>query len=387
MPAMTDRPSSPLIEIGGSRRIIEPAATLARVEPHFERLGLTRLADVTGLDRIGIDVWLAIRPNARSLSGGQGKGATRAAAQASAVMETVESWHAERVEADDVASYQALGAAAISPRELDRGPHFGRWSATDDLAWVWGVDMFTGNGVAVPHQTVSLDLTIPGARPLRSSSNGLASGNDTHEARLHGLYELIERESERRWRSGSMEQMLDSVVDVDDVADRVPAAGALIDKMRSADCHVVMFDLTGPSRLATYQCIVADRVREFRPLVADGTGTHGLPEIALMRAITEAAQSRATLIAGSRDDKPRGIYAGARVRPSNDHPPPPAKRFDADVVPIRSDDLEAEICEVLERLTKLGVHRAAACDLATGELDVAVSRVVVPNYLLPAGPT
>lgn len=40
----------------------------------FDRYGITRAADVTGLDRIGILVALAVRPNPRSVSVSQGKG-------------------------------------------------------------------------------------------------------------------------------------------------------------------------------------------------------------------------------------------------------------------------------------------------------------------------
>jgi ribosomal protein S12 methylthiotransferase accessory factor len=53
-------------------RAVEPAATLARVKRHFAPLGITRIANVTGLDCIGIPVVNVVRPNARSLSVSQG---------------------------------------------------------------------------------------------------------------------------------------------------------------------------------------------------------------------------------------------------------------------------------------------------------------------------
>ena len=55
--------------IAGTHRTRAPADTFAaysRWMPHF---GITRLANVTGLDRIGLPVYVAIRPNARSLAG------------------------------------------------------------------------------------------------------------------------------------------------------------------------------------------------------------------------------------------------------------------------------------------------------------------------------
>lgn len=54
--------------IAGTHRTRAPADTFAaysRWMPHF---GITRLANVTGLDRIGLPVYVAIRPNARSLA-------------------------------------------------------------------------------------------------------------------------------------------------------------------------------------------------------------------------------------------------------------------------------------------------------------------------------
>src|SRR6185295_13174400 len=76
---------------------ILPRETLARVQPFLAKMGITRLANVTGLDTIGIPVVLACRPNSRSLAVSQGKGLDLDAAKASAVMETAESYHAENI--------------------------------------------------------------------------------------------------------------------------------------------------------------------------------------------------------------------------------------------------------------------------------------------------
>src|SRR5687767_1535681 len=64
--------------------------TVARMRSEFGRFGITRLAQVTGLDQIGIPVWMAVRPNARTLAVCQGKGLDDASAQASAIMEAAE---------------------------------------------------------------------------------------------------------------------------------------------------------------------------------------------------------------------------------------------------------------------------------------------------------
>jgi hypothetical protein len=57
----------------GTHRVVSPAATLARLLPLLPSMGITRLANVTGLDTIGIPVVMAVRPNGRALSVAQGK--------------------------------------------------------------------------------------------------------------------------------------------------------------------------------------------------------------------------------------------------------------------------------------------------------------------------
>ncbi|MFD2442135.1 hypothetical protein ACFSS8_22245 [Paracoccus kondratievae] len=60
----------------GTHRTVPPAQTLARLTALMPAIGITRLANLTGLDRIGLPVTMACRPNARSLVVAQGKGWT-----------------------------------------------------------------------------------------------------------------------------------------------------------------------------------------------------------------------------------------------------------------------------------------------------------------------
>ena len=81
----------------GSHRVRLPRATLADLLPHLPFYGITRLADLTGLDRVGVPVWSAVRPRTRSLSVSQGKGIDATQAEVSAVVEAIELWCAERI--------------------------------------------------------------------------------------------------------------------------------------------------------------------------------------------------------------------------------------------------------------------------------------------------
>jgi ribosomal protein S12 methylthiotransferase accessory factor len=71
--------------------------TRALLEPLLEQYGITRTADVTHLDGIGLPVVQAIRPDATTLKVSSGLGPSADDAWVSAVMESLELWHAEHV--------------------------------------------------------------------------------------------------------------------------------------------------------------------------------------------------------------------------------------------------------------------------------------------------
>src|SRR4051812_49014900 len=81
----------------GTHRLIHPEETLSRLSAHLHALGITRVANVTGLDCIGIPVVMVCRPNSRSLATSQGKGLTLASAKVSGIMESIELQHAEQI--------------------------------------------------------------------------------------------------------------------------------------------------------------------------------------------------------------------------------------------------------------------------------------------------
>jgi ribosomal protein S12 methylthiotransferase accessory factor len=190
----------------GTDRLVAPEVTLERLGPHLAALGITRVANITGLDVIGLPVVMACRPNSRSLSVSQGKGLTLAAAKASALMETIESYHAERVarplllgSADEL---RAAGHRVVDTAVLPAG-RSGPFRPGAPALWVSGEDLATGEGVLVPHDAVHTDYTYEArfaTGMLDISSNGLASGNSIEEAISHGICEVTERDASVWWR-------------------------------------------------------------------------------------------------------------------------------------------------------------------------------------------
>ena len=95
---LTGRPCGEKLCIDGTHRARTLEDTLAWVTPQLARFGITRVANVTGLDHIGIPVVMVVRPNGKSLSVSQGKGLTMDAAKASGIMESIEAHHAENID-------------------------------------------------------------------------------------------------------------------------------------------------------------------------------------------------------------------------------------------------------------------------------------------------
>src|SRR5215210_7501401 len=79
----------------GTHRLIAPEATLENILPHLAANHITRCADVTGLDRLGIPVYCAIRPRGKTVQVTNGKGLRHPDAKVSALMEAIELFHAE----------------------------------------------------------------------------------------------------------------------------------------------------------------------------------------------------------------------------------------------------------------------------------------------------
>ncbi|KYG01780.1 hypothetical protein BE21_55805 [Sorangium cellulosum] len=107
-------------------------------------------------------------------------------------------------------------------------------------------------------------------------------------------------------------------------------------------------------------------------------------EIALLRALTEAAQSRLTQIAGSRDDRTPSQYVRQRdpnitaaAREELERPGP-RRRF-AEGPTFHADTFNADVAWELEQLRAAGVKRAIAVELTRPELGIPVVRVVVPG--------
>ncbi|HDQ08350.1 MAG TPA: YcaO-related McrA-glycine thioamidation protein [Methanoculleus sp.] len=362
-----------------THRTVSPEETLCRVEPLVPLSGITRVADITRLDRIGIPVFSCIRPEAATgaISVYNGKGATPVAARVSAIMEGIERYSAEPLDRAVVkGTFAELseGSSAVFPGDLIL-PAYADPGAS--LEWVRGYDIMQDEEVFVPTHAVFHPVAHGSIRLFRTSTNGIASGNTLEEAVFHALSEVVERDAwslvEASGRAGPV------IAEIDD-----PRCSRILAAFESAGVEVLVRDITSDIGIPTIAAIADDVTLRDPTLLVTGMGTHTCPEIATLRALTEVAQSRATQIHGAREDTTEGdmrrVLGYDRMKRLN------KKWFAADetiafgdLLSFRSEDFMDDIAFTLDRLAERGLDRCIVVDLTREEIGVPVVRVIVPG--------
>jgi YcaO-like protein with predicted kinase domain len=297
------------------------ARTLTEVEELCRKLlpevGITRVADVTDMDILGIPIFQAVRPTAAEglNTVTNGKGMSRQGSRVSAMMEGLERFCSElRERVPRTASYSALSATenALDPRRLILRAE-SSWTS-DAVIWWWPMTAVSHGGAAVwvPAAAVFKPYTDH-HQLLRPHTIGLAAGNTWEEAVLHGLLEVLEHDAIAHgellglgWRVRDESLPL--------------SARDLLDRFR--DAHIAVHVQAYPSALGVPVpfVIIEDTMAGDPMLFNGGSGLHLDLEIGLLRALTEAAQARLAVIVGGREDLENqayrrvGSYADARER-------------------------------------------------------------------------
>jgi ribosomal protein S12 methylthiotransferase accessory factor len=267
-------------------------------------MGVTRVTDSTPLDRIGIPVFSSVRPSGveGSLCVNAGKGARPDEARMGAYMEAIEYAYAEHgaseVEAFDSTVGEMLKSWGPGVSFEDFAPLMGRTASDEDLIEVVKAELVgTGRSVLAPAELVFLPYrgTKGEVKFGCGTSCGLASGNTVEEASVHALAEIIEHDV------GAFESFKQNSLLVDN-AQLTGVAGELKDKMEAAGFYVYLRYADNGFGVPYFKATVVDHSENAAVNVCAGFGSHPIKEIAAIRALTEAAQSRLTVIHGGRDD-------------------------------------------------------------------------------------
>ena len=364
------------------RRLLPPA-TLR----HF---GITRVGDVTGLDTIGLPVWFASRPNARSLSVSQGKGLTDEQARLSAVMEAIEGAVAEQTK-ELVCRFASIGEICRNAKVVPFATLARVQAALIDRdrqrAWIHGHSAVSGEPVFAPYELVGLDMRsdFPWDRTaFHMTSQGLAAAFDFDRGVLHALLEVIEQDA-----SFAV-----------DMFDSEPVPGrrlryrpgqhsgldAVMVRLSQAGVHPALYDITGPAGIPTVMAIIPRPVNsQAGPIQRNSTGIACRLDIndAAVAALLEAVQSRLTDIAGARDDLPEERYArsaGWLRQPGRPAAPGFATPF------VLSGPADAPLWQRLAcHLAANGNHDVFIFPLPSGIDGIFVVRVLVTGLAASSG--
>jgi ribosomal protein S12 methylthiotransferase accessory factor len=243
-----------------------------------------------------------------------------------------------------------------------------------------GWDLLQQREMAVPFTQVSMGnckhQRTKRWLPFASGSNGLAGGNHMLEALAAALYELVERDAVACAAfAGSIHKKRVALSSIEN-----PLVLSLLDKLDAASITAYLFDCTVDTGVPTYMAVIEDHI-DITMGLYKGYGAHLDPAIAMIRAITEAAQSRLLLIAGSRDDyflRDQHVNRYLSASRSNvlDVPESCAARLQASQA---TTSFAADVHILLSKLQAIGIQSAVVVDLTNDEIGIPVVRVIVPG--------
>jgi ribosomal protein S12 methylthiotransferase accessory factor len=299
MGKFSSRADEPMVSSSAqSLRSLAPETTLLYARQLAATAGISEVTDITDLDVLGVPVFVSVRPQARGEAVTFGKGLRRVDAEVGAYMEALEFFFAEPgtgsvstrwgsprdVAGHDRADDAILDFVPLLQREVD---------LDGSLLLASLSDLETGDERAIPAELVYYPAPDVGQPLFGSSTNGLASGNSVLEASIQALLELIERDiwSFEFVRGASRLVEATSLPDnVREIVERAERNGLQL-KVRTIPNDYGMpffaafvFDLNNPSRKTFNGGWACDLNRDR----------------ALVRAVTEAAQSRVAFIHGRR---------------------------------------------------------------------------------------
>ncbi len=259
------------------------AATYHHLAGLQRAIGVTRVAQLTGLDRCGVEVASAVRPEGHVLQVSNGKGDDFAQAERGALHEAAELWAAEQVPTNAL-----LGTSESVPLA---------WQAVNGVtAWL-PAQTFAGKQVWIPaHAACCLPAgsQLPGAVTSTWVSNGLAAHPSLDAALLHGLLEAWEREA--------LVRVLPNGFYAPHLKGRRLTQTPRATELERRGFSVGLFDLTPRGcTVPVAGALLLDLEDGPVPVTAGYAARAGLSD-AVDAALLEAAQSRLTEIHAARED-------------------------------------------------------------------------------------
>ena len=373
----------------GTHRVIAPEKTIENNESKLKSIGVTRVADITDLDRIGIPVYTAIRPTAQdgAISIYGGKGITKNHAKASAIMEAFERYSAERQDCDNyiIRNFQEIECEgnSLNPKLLVLPKEFDKEDISEiPLEWSLGKEIMENKNIYIPSNAIFHPyIANPNVKTLfKSNTNGLASGNTLDEAVLHGAFEVIERDA---WSLFELTHKNYSQINTETIESEI--IQDLLLKFNSQGIKIKLMNLTRDVKIPTIAASADDTLTKDAGLLTLGIGTHLNPEIATIRSLCEVAQSRATQINGAREDTVRADFTREigyeRMKRINKYyfREEDEKINLSDIEDKSTKSIKKDLEVVKEEIKNNNLENIIYYDLTRPETDVNVVRVIIPE--------
>jgi len=301
-------------------------------------------------------------------------------------MEAYETWCAERIDRplklasiDEIVHTHSLVDLARLPLMMPEGV-----DPALPFLWIEGEDVLSGGRKWVPFEMVHANYALPEPHHsggFTATTNGLASGNTREEAVLHAVMEVIERDAVTLWKLGAGAWGDATAIRLDTVTD--PACRAVLAQFEAAGITVAAWDMRSDTGVPCILALIAEPGGE-TGTAEFGAGAHLAPEVALMRAMTEAAQARTTFIAGAREDIPDEDYADDALAQRRTMAEglmgglTPERDFTA-IASMETDNFAGDIAAAFDALRGVGIEEVLVVDVGNPNLPFAVVRVVIPG--------
>jgi thioglycine synthase len=422
---------------GALTRVRSIQDTLAEIIPLCVKIGVTRISDITFMDRLYIPNYSAILPGTEDLFWVySGKGTTKAHAKVSALMEAIERYSSlsSPYPRDFIqGSYLQLSNSynkVLHPAEVVEPVNQECNDKDAIMNFLPGFDLLTNEKVLVPAE-IALYRYSPEHPAIsvfsHSHTNGLASGNVLEEAICHALCEVIERDAVSiadlcvsSIPYNILEKTIDSLkekekgrypvtqippedkfvddssifpdVDISKISEEFEPIKFLVKRFADSGIPLLIKDITQKDiGIPTFVASSIEWITRDYGYFAKGYGTHPDARIALLRAITEVSQTRAANIHGARDDLKKIQYkendeiykrkwqfmpaSSSLTRQNNNKN---IIKF-CKIKTHMNEDILDDINLILYSLKKARLKRAIIVDLTNPNIGIPVVRAIVPG--------
>ncbi|HEU5461801.1 MAG TPA: YcaO-like family protein [Nitrososphaeraceae archaeon] len=404
--------------LNGTARVTPVEKTLMNVSEISRKIGLTRIADITYMDKLYIPNYSCVLPGTEDyIWVYSGKGPTKKHAKVSAIMESIERYSAlptnySRKFITGTFNQLKHSYNLLHPDEVVEPLTF---DFQNDMLmdYVEGYDIINKENILVPAALALFRYTptSPSLNPFAfHHTNGLASGNVVEEAVCHALCEVIERDaiSLSQLRASaipfhilykiyynlriqgyhintiSKEQFMDDnslYPDVKISEDTFLPVTKLVNKFKKFNIKLMIKDITTNIKIPTFNVACVEWISHDYGYLAEGHGTHPDKRVAILRAITEVSQTRAANIQGARDDLRKIHYKDNNTDDKNAWQFMSSQKITnfSDIITYQNEDILDDINLIIKFFKEVGLNKAIIVNLTNPKINVPVVRAIVPG--------